>query len=378
MTSSDLLGTDSTARHARLRLLVLCYVLILVIVVLDWITTGGVVVGVLLCVPIVVLSMLARPKPILAATAVALMAFAVADVFGQAPISPRSIWVPNRILVVFSIVASGTVALILQRHRRTADDALRAALSARDTNQLLMSLMAHDLRAPLVAASQALEYVERSAATDTPLDAELVGDTRLRLRRNLRVIEQVLQVARRDMQNPGSAAPPPVRAPVWVAHEIEREAASFAGEAEACGKEIIVRADGVAAVEMRLDALVLRQVLAILLDNAIRYARPGPLWVDAELGVGKVIVSVTDSGPGLSARPGGGAGPAGTGIGLELCRMLAARAGGSLDLEQDGEQGTRFSLHLPGTAWTRNATENALGVGMPYTFRRSRVGEPSS
>ena len=337
---------SAVAMRGGQRLLVLCYALILVIVILDWITSAGVVVGLLLSIPIVLISMLGRPKPVLAATAFSLAGFAIAAALGRGPISPASVWVPNRILAVFGIVASGAVALMVQRHRRLADDALRAAFSARDTNRLLMSLMAHDLRAPLVAASQALEYVERSAATATPLDADLVGDTRLRLRRNLRVIEQVLQVARSDMEQSDSARPP-IRARVRVAQEIEREAASFAGEAEASGKRIVVRAKAMEEVEMGLDALVLRQVLAILLDNAIRYARPGPLWVEAEVTADTVRVTVTDSGPGLSARGNVGAEAPGAGIGLELCRMLAARAGGSLHLEQDSEHGTRFCLQLP-------------------------------
>ena len=336
-----------TAPHGRRRLLVLCYVLILVIVILDAITAAGVVVGLLLSIPIVLVSMLGRPKPVLAATAVSLVGFAIAAAIGRGPVSPASVWVPNRILAVFGIIASGAVALMVQRHRRMADDALRAAFAARDTNRLLMSLMAHDLRAPLVAASQALEYVERSTASATPLDADLVGDTRLRLRRNLRVIEQVLQVARGDMEHSESLGKPPASARVRLAQEIEGEAASFAGEAEACGKRIIVCTEGVAGVEMGLDALVLRQALAILLDNAIRYARAGPLWVDAEVRADTVRVSVTDSGPGLSARTTGGAEPHGAGIGLELCRMLAAHAGGSLDLERDSEHGTRFCLQLP-------------------------------
>lgn len=377
-----LLGPDSTSAIVRRRLLVLCYTMIAVIVALDWATTAGVVVGLLLSIPIVLLSMLARPRPVLVATLVALIGFTIAAALGQGPISPRSVWVPNRILAVFAIAASGGVALMLQRHRRTAEEALRAALSAHDTNRLLMALMAHDLRAPLVAASQVLEYVERSAASGAPLDAELVGDTRLRLRRNLRVVEQALQVARGDIQQSESAARPPIRARVRVAQEIEREAASFAGEAEACGKRIVVRAEGVAGVEMGLDALVLRQVLAILLDNAIRYARAGPLWVDAELRVDTVRVSVTDSGPGLSGRPTVGAEPPGAGIGLELCRVLAARAGGSLDLEQDSEHGTRFCLQLPVAPPERQAAGEAVAVaGLPRNASPSRSGwfavEPS-
>ena len=339
-------GKPPAPEGAR-RLSALCYILILAIVILDWLTPAGVIVWLLLSIPIVLLSMLGRPKPVIRATLLSLAGFGMAAAFGRGPTSPASVWVPNRILAVFGIAASGAVALMAQRHRRVADEALRATDSARDTNRLLMSLMAHDLRAPLVAASQALEYVERSAATGVELDADLMSETRLRLRRSLRVTEQILQVARDDMTSSHSVAWAPVRGRVRVAQEIEHEAASFAGEAEASGKEIIVRAEGVAGVEMGHDAMVLRQVLAILLDNAIRYAQPGPLWVDAEMGAGKVRVSVTDSGPGLSGKSAGSGEPAGSGIGLELSRMLATRAGGSLDLEQDSEHGTRFCLQLP-------------------------------
>lgn len=345
-------GLDALARgkppapEGARRLSALCYTLIVAIILLDFLTPAGVVVGLLLSIPIVLLSMLGRPKPVIGATFVSLVGFGVAAALGRGPVSPATVWVPNRVLAVFAIAASGAVALMAQRHRRVADEALRATDSARDTNRLLMSLMAHDLRAPLVAASQALEYVQRTAATGVELDADLVSETRLRLRRSLRVTEQILQVARADMTSSESVAWAPVRGRVRIAQEIEHEAASFAGEAEASGKEIIVRADGVAGVEMGHDALVLRQVLAILLDNAIRYAQPGPLWVDAELGAGTVKVSVTDSGPGLSGKPAGSE-AVGSGIGLELSRMLATRAGGSLDLEQDSEHGTRFCLQLP-------------------------------
>lgn len=364
-TPHGLLDTDTAAKQTRWRLLVVCYALILVIVAIDWTTSSGVVVGLLLSVPIVLLSMLTRPKPVLVATLVALVGFTIAAELGRAPSSPRSVWVPNRILAVLGIVASCAVALMLQRHRRIADEALRAALSSRDTNRLLLSLMAHDLRAPLVAATQVLEYVERSSATGTPVDAELVGDTGLRLRRNLRVIEQVLEVARGDMQRESVASRP--RAPVHIAHEIEREATSFAWEADARGKRIIVRVAAVADMEIAVDALVVRQVLAILLDNAIRYARAGPLWVDAGLSADELVVSVTDSGPGLSARPKEGP-DSGSGIGLDLCRTLAARAGGNLDLERDSEQGTRFSLRLPIAGPARNAAGDALAVSGGYSL----------
>ena len=37
----------------------------------------------------------------------------------------------------------------------------------------------------------------------------------------------------------------------------------------------------------------------------------------------------------------------GSGIGLRLCRLLAERAGGSLDVVRDGPEGTELVLRLP-------------------------------
>lgn len=357
---ADLRPAARTPRGRRLT--GLAYGLIVAIVVLDWTTSAGVVVGILLSIPIVLLSMLGRPRPVIVATAISLVGFGIAAALGRGPVAPPSVWLPNRILAVLGIVASGAVGLMVQRHRRMADESLRAALSARDTNRLLMALMAHDLRAPLVAASQALEYVERSTATGMPVDADLVGDTRLRLRRNLRVIEEILHLARRDVGEIESDTWSPIRGRVSVVQEIKREAAAFAGEAEARGKQIVVRADDVAGVEMGVDALVLRQVLAILLDNAVRYSRPGPLYVEARLKGDALRVSVADGGPGLSAKPLDSGEPAGSGMGLELCRMLAARAGGSLELEQDSAHGTRFSLQLPLAKPTPAPWDNVMSV----------------
>ncbi|HEV2149136.1 MAG TPA: ATP-binding protein, partial [Longimicrobiaceae bacterium] len=45
--------------------------------------------------------------------------------------------------------------------------------------------------------------------------------------------------------------------------------------------------------------------------------------------------------------PAGAGGAEGAGLGLELCRALAAHAGGSLEMERRGPGGTSFLLRLP-------------------------------
>ncbi len=56
----------------------------------------------------------------------------------------------------------------------------------------------------------------------------------------------------------------------------------------------------------QVDVLVLRQVIAILVDNAVRHAVPGPVKLSAELVPPNLVVRVRDSGSGPFRPPGPG------------------------------------------------------------------------
>lgn len=323
---------------------VTAYWLIAAVTILDWITPSGIQMGLLVCLPVVLLALQDRTAPIVAGTVLAL-AGRTAEIAASTPDLPRVIWFPNRVLTIAAIVASAFLSRVLQRHRARAQLALTRAVSARDTNRLLLSLLAHDLRTPLVAATQALEYVERAAAEGRAMDAGLLTATRLRLRRNLRVIETVLHVARRDIihYTPASA----VSGEEPLARElILSEVALFSGEAETQGKRIAVSVDALPPGSLAANGAVLRQALAILLDNALRYARPGTISVEAHGWEDRLAIRVRDNGPGLSLARSSTT-HHGSGLGLELCRALLAHENGTLELESDSEQGTCFRLSLP-------------------------------
>jgi signal transduction histidine kinase len=125
----------------------------------------------------------------------------------------------------------------------------------------------------------------------------------------------------------------------------------------AAGKPVVVR-DGEEVV-IQTDPARVRQVLANLVSNAIKYASKGPIAVEAAVRdrgnrTGWVALSVVDSGPGIPADkaeaifegftrldPGG---QQGSGIGLAISRRIARLLGGELEPEGAGSGRSTFTL----------------------------------
>jgi signal transduction histidine kinase len=220
------------------------------------------------------------------------------------------------------------------------DEAPRAA---GEMNRLLLSLLAHDLRSPLVLADQGLQYVEESVSGGYPIDRSLVADLRARLQRSLRAIGLVLTLARSEADDDA-----PVEAePVALGDTIGAEIVSFRYEAEARGKWLVAELGELPDRPFLVDTLVLRQGIAIAIDNAIRYADAGPIRVRAWLTDAALEVRVEDSGPGLGSTEADPSRAHGSGLGLRLCSALLSRAGGSLDVERDSPAGTVIALRIP-------------------------------
>jgi PAS domain S-box-containing protein len=148
---------------------------------------------------------------------------------------------------------------------------------------------------------------------------------------------------------------------------------------EPCDPLEIVRSEVEAArahapetVELELDApeglpvvsadpSQLRQVVANLIDNAIKYSpEGGPVTVSLSPDNGTVRLAVSDSGIGippderrrifekfyrLDPEMTGGIG--GTGLGLYICRELVRRIDGRIWVEENGSRGSTFVVEIP-------------------------------
>lgn len=315
--------------------------------VLDWLTPGGAVVGILLVLPIVLSSLTDDPREVWLTFGAAVGGFLLAAYFGRAPMSPAPIWVPDRILAALGLPTSCTVALLLQRRRRMTDAAREEAVRARDLNRLMTSLLAHDLRSPLAMAVQAFEYIEGCVDRDEPLQASLLSDVRERLRRGLASVDNVLSLAPAEGADRASAAGPALRTSAEIAAELEAEVQAFAAEAAARNSELKVELRSSDERSYRVDMLALRQVLAILVDNAVRHARPGSIMVSGAVGDRLLEVTVEDGGPAPAVGRWSSSGSAGAGLGLQLCRALVSRAGGALTADLGRPDGSTVRVRLP-------------------------------
>ena len=110
------------------------------------------------------------------------------------------------------------------------------------------------------------------------------------------------------------------------------------------------------------DRLAVEQVFSNLLDNAIKYLRPG---VDGKIEVSAtekgnfVILRVADNGRGIDAKDGerifelfrrsGRQDQPGEGIGLAYVRMLVRRLGGRISVDSELGNGSVFTVILPRT-----------------------------
>lgn len=212
--------------------------------------------------------------------------------------------------------------------------------------------VSHDLRTPLTSIRGYAEALREGAATDVPAAAGVIAAEARRLER---LVQDLLDLARIDARRFSLDM-----RPVDVGALSSRAVEAFRHEASAFGVELQAQLPGVPGPWVHADADRLAQVIANLLENALKFTGHR---VDLSVGVddGWCVLTVTDDGPGIPPASlgrvferhyGDDRTPTrrvGTGLGLAIVTELAHAMGGRVDAQSpvfDGH-GTRMVLHVP-------------------------------
>lgn len=326
---------------------------------------------------IVIVALIYRPYPALAAAvlATALFDFVFVPPWYTFSVHDASYVLTFAMMLLLAVIVSrlatrirdqGRAALALVEEREAA----QAVANAEQLRTALLSSLSHDLRTPLAtiegAASTLVsdgDVLSRSAQQE--LAESIVGESR----RMARLVSNLLDMVRLESGKLAVTGE-------WQPLEESLGVALLRTE-EMLGTRA-VRVEGVADLPLVLiDGLLIEQVFVNLLENAAKYTPPDTTIIVRAWSADKdVIVEVADSGPGIAPGelesvfhkfhrgPDTPDGVGGSGLGLTICRGIVTAHGGRMWVEAAPGGGAAFRFTLP--RWTPPTVPEARGSAAPW------------
>jgi two-component system, OmpR family, sensor histidine kinase MtrB len=207
--------------------------------------------------------------------------------------------------------------------------------------------VSHELRTPLHTLSAAAEVLERRRAELPEKAQQAVDLINSQLRKLSQMVLDLLEIARID-------------AGVADVHLEEEEMVALTKRVLSSltvSPDLVVVEDGTRSTIAVVDRRRYEQVLRNLVDNATKYG-DGVVAVRISGGLGKIVISVDDAGPGVGdterqriferfSRGRAAHDVPGTGLGLSLASDQAKTMGASVAVSRSPDGGARFSIRLP-------------------------------
>lgn len=252
--------------------------------------------------------------------------------------------------VVVVVVAFGFGTIYARRALVPIRDSLGHQRTALRRQRDFAADASHELRTPLTVIRSSIDHLERHRDEPVASVGSALEDIDAEVRHMTAMVEDLLLLARSD-----SGAIALERLPVDLGDVAADGASSFAKPASDAG--VTIEVDPQPAV-VTGDQARLRQLVMILVDNAIRHSPSGGL-VTVAVGSDSTgaTLSVEDQGPGIrpedvthvferfyraASAPGGG-----TGLGLAIAKWIVDRHGGRIEVANRAAGGASFTVNLP-------------------------------
>jgi two-component system OmpR family sensor kinase len=219
---------------------------------------------------------------------------------------------------------------------------------ALDRERAFMADAAHELRTPLTALHLQMGTLSRAANEAERDDA--MGKLSAGMQRAIRLVEQMLSLARQEPRVETIRAPVPL---ADIARDVVAELVPLAD-----AKQIDLGISNSQPAVVMGDPDALRTLTRNLVDNAVRYTPAGGrVDVSVENGGdgGQTLLKVVDNGPGIPPeersrvldrfyrRP--GTSPPGSGLGMAIVKAIADTHGATLELDS-GPAGTGLAVSV--------------------------------
>ncbi|HJP89452.1 MAG TPA: HAMP domain-containing sensor histidine kinase [Candidatus Limnocylindrales bacterium] len=274
----------------------------------------------------------------------------------------------NALLIVLVIggaivvlVAAGFGWFYAQRALVPIRESLAAQRTSLRRQREFAADASHELRTPLTVIRSSVEYLRRHAEQPVAEVGDALVDIDAEVTNLTSLVEDLLLLARSD-----SGAIFLERVPIHLDEVATDAASAFGKQAEAAGVRLEVDPEPSPVLG---DHARLRQLVTILVDNAIRHSprggtvritvRPGAAGAGDGLGA---TLAVDDAGPGVAEEhrtrvfdrfwQAPGAPDGGTGLGLAIAKWIAEHHEGTIAVDASDLGGARFTVTLPATPAT--------------------------
>jgi signal transduction histidine kinase/CheY-like chemotaxis protein len=281
-----------------------------------------------------------------------------------------------------TIAANVGVALHNARLFEETQQARAAAEEANEAKSAFLSTVSHELRTPLTSVIGFSQIVKKRLE-ERIFPATNVEDSKTQramkqVAENLDVVvsegERLTKLINDllDLAKIEAGKYEWRQEPIEVADVLERASAATSSLFEGNGLKFIKKIDG-GLPELVGDRDKLIQVVINLISNAVKFTDKGSVTCRAKRIDGEILVSVTDTGIGISKEDQPKVfekfkqvgdtltdKPKGSGLGLPICKEIVEHHGGRIWVESQPAKGSTFSFTLPIQSETRPLDLDAL------------------